>query len=254
MPDFITNVLDVTGDAKDVEALRNKVYRFETATDQGSIGEMFPVFDFNGTVPLPAEIKDTTCPCPKEEKELQAELTKKYGAGNWYDWSLKFWGVKWNSGHCYEVEEIEDGLRFRFDTAWSPPAQWIYTTAQQFPSLKFVDHWINEGGGCGRLTVYCENGEVLADNEEISDHDFRIEFDNNYRDEYELITEGKYKDVLAEYSKMTEPNYSSLNPFLLKRLKDEDLPLFLNFEWDDLRDEFESRFKSGGKLQLIIKK
>ena len=69
--------------------------------------------------------------------------------------------------------------------------------------------------------------------------------------EYELITEGKYKDVLAEYSKMTEPNYSSLNPFLLKRLKDEDLPLFLNFEWYDLKDEFESRFKSGGKLQPI---
>jgi len=247
MPNWITNILDVTGNTKDVKAFRNKIYKLETATEKSwnhEIGDIYPVVDFNGTVPRPAEFETTTSPCSKEEEELQAELIKKYGAGNWYDWSVRFWGVKWNAGHADKVEKIECGLRFRFDTAWSPPIQWIYTTAQQFPSLKFIDHWLDEGGGCGQSTIYYEDGVVFRDDEESSEHNFRIEFDNNYKDEYELITKGKYKDVLEKYSEMTEPNFSSLNPFLLKRIKDKDLPLFIHFEWYNQQSEFESGLKT----------
>jgi hypothetical protein len=157
MANNITNVLDVTGEEKDVEAFRSKVYRIEKATEKSwkhEIGDEYPVFDLDATVPFPTELTDTTSPPQNdEEKKLQAELTKKYGAGNWYDWRVKYWGTKWDTYDAEEVEEIKGGLRFRFETAWCPPAQWLKTTAKQFPSLKFTDHWCDEGGDCGTMSV-----------------------------------------------------------------------------------------------------
>lgn len=45
-------------------------------------------------------------------------LVKKYGADNWYDWSLNNWGCKWDANS----ERVEDGdYEFRFETPWGEP-------------------------------------------------------------------------------------------------------------------------------------
>jgi len=149
MPNHITNVLDVTGPEKDVEEFKNKIFRYEDEKDYNGVSQKVAVFDFEVTVPMPKELEGTTSPPSNEEKESQAEWAKKHGAGNWYDWHCRFWGTKWNAYSVEKPEAIEGGVRFRFDTAWSPPQQWLIITAKLFPSLELKDSWIDEGGGAG---------------------------------------------------------------------------------------------------------
>lgn len=46
---------------------------------------------------------------------------KTYGVKDWYDWSIKNWGTKWNAYSFELVGEDENTLNVEFDTAWSPP-------------------------------------------------------------------------------------------------------------------------------------
>ncbi len=108
-----------------------------------------------------------------------------------------------------------------------------------FPNLEFKDSWREEGGFAGNFIVY--NGNVTE--EDVEEHDWLLEHDSAYSNEYEFITKGDYKKVLKNFIKKDELCWSSLNPFLLDRLKDEDLPLFIEFEWHNTRSWFENRLK-----------
>jgi hypothetical protein len=152
MPNHITNVLDISGPAESLDKFRKTVEKKEKEKDEHQdkeTGEEVFVFDFNGTVPMPEELNGTTSPpSTDEDKKLQEELTKKYGAGNWYDWACKYWSTKWNAYDAQEPEtDLGDFIRYRFNTAWSPPEQWIITTARLFPELTFLDRWIDEVAG-----------------------------------------------------------------------------------------------------------
>ena len=245
MPNHITNILDVTGNTKDVNRFKEMVYSFKKNPDKDNYDSPH-YFDFNATVPMPEEIKNTTKPCPVAQKEIQAENIKKYGAGNWYDWSIKYWGTKWGAYSVNEPEGIESGWRFRFNTAWGPGIAWQFFTAQQFPKLRFVDIWIDEGGGAGRYTVWTEKGETKENDESITDHEWRIDFDEGYQHDYYFITKGDYDEVLKTcLEKDYEFYYSSLEPFFVQRVKDKDLPLLVGKEFvtDESRKIFEERLK-----------
>lgn len=64
------------------------------------------------------------------------------------DWSREHWGTKWNAYDIRPVEEADDTLTLRFETAWAPPYPWL---AALFNSLKlsFDHNWLSEGGGDG---------------------------------------------------------------------------------------------------------
>ena len=250
MPNHITNILYVKGRKKDVEAFRDKVYRVEKATEKTwnhNIGDDIIIFDFEKTVPMP-ESMHITCPArTDEEKKIYAENKAKYGAGDWYEWAIKNFGTKWGAYDAEKVEPIKGGMIFRFLTAWSPPAQWFVTTAKQFPKLKFIDYWQDEGGGSGKITLYTEGSKVRVEDETLSDHEWLVRFNEDYKKEYNFITKGSYKKVLDSYAKIEEPEWNNLNEFLLKRLKDKDLPLFIHFEWYHEQRNFEARLKAGSK-------
>lgn len=72
---------------------------------------------FNTFVPMPEEIRNTTFPSPTNE-----ELLMKYGASDWYDWSVNNWGTKWDCiGAEGDITGDRKSLTISFDTAWSPP-------------------------------------------------------------------------------------------------------------------------------------
>jgi hypothetical protein len=251
MPNHITNVLFITGDANFVEELKAKIYRVEKTTEKTwnhEIGDDLSIVDFNGTVPSPKELEGTTSGSPNaipdEEKARHAEYLKKYGAVNWYDWNCRNWGTKWNAYDTESVETFEGGLKFKFNTAWSPPTTWLVATAQLYPSLKFMDYYKDEGGGCGVITLCVAEG--LEEEKELSDHDWYYQFDPTYKEEYDLITTGDYQKVVDKYKNQTEINYSSLRRPLLDRIENKDLPLFIGMEWyGEDKNLFEKRIKGG---------
>ena len=82
-----------------------------------------------------------------------------YGSADWYDWSNKNWGTKWNaSDTCISRDETDD-LEVHFTTAWNPPYNWF--DALMFEGYDFVDDWDEEGGMAGHYRV--KDGEVKSD-------------------------------------------------------------------------------------------
>lgn len=57
---------------------------------------------------------------------------KKYGCADWYDWSHKNWGTKWNACSSF-ADVFEESIIISFDTAWCPPVSWFSTLCQTFP-------------------------------------------------------------------------------------------------------------------------
>lgn len=53
---------------------------------------------------------------------------KRYGYKDWYEWSTKNWGTKWNAG---ETNINENKMLIAFDTAWTPPKPILEKIAKQ---------------------------------------------------------------------------------------------------------------------------
>ena len=225
MPNNITNILEVKGPKEDVAAFKKKVCHYIKDEE----GKRKLVFDFETTVPIPKELNVEDSSDPKMKPIYEANL-KKYGYKDWY----------WNAYGFGKPTPIQNGYRFRFDTAWSPPSSWLETTARLFPSLEFKDAWIDEGGGAGILTY----ADDVSDEQSIEDEEWQIKYDPQYTEELSCIEAGDYDDLIKGYIDQGYMTYSSMSLRLLQRIKDKDLPLFVDFEWNNkAKKEFESRLK-----------
>tara|TARA_R100001510_G_C7648608_1_gene205974 strand:- start:1044 stop:1526 length:483 start_codon:yes stop_codon:yes gene_type:complete len=119
MPNWCSNEVCITGDAKDIKKIEKLLKSKES------------IFDFNKIAPEP-DWKNI----PNEDGELPYLETDGQFIGfykfkstgkqddRWYEWRLSNWGTKWGVGDVH-YEHEEDVLRYDFDTAWSPP-QGIY--------------------------------------------------------------------------------------------------------------------------------
>lgn len=74
------------------------------------------------------------------------------------DWRKRYWGAK---GNFYEytfqvvwVSGDQTEVRFRFDTPWNPPEAWVQYVSGQFPALRFVLAYREEGNGISGDAAY----------------------------------------------------------------------------------------------------
>lgn len=107
-------------------------------------------FDFEKIVPMPENIFRGNL--GQKEREM-------YGADNWYDWSCKNWGTKWNS---YSGEWYNEGESIQFDTAWSTPEPIYRALTRKFPNLDFEVKFADEdmGNNCGGFAYDSSIGEL----------------------------------------------------------------------------------------------
>ena len=185
MPNWCWNHLEVSGDEIQLrEFVEKSTTNIETSDK----------FSFNGTHPMPKEFENILTGsididgkrCKKwrkidgkevevTEKELTI-LREKYGADNWYDWNCKNWGTKWDACSPTISHNDIDYFAVSFDTAWSPPINWIDNIMQDFPDLSFTLEYEEPGIGFGgRLNAqfdgiwddvnweleYNEDGEIV---------------------------------------------------------------------------------------------
>ena len=158
MPNHVTNKLVITGSDEQIHDFVSKV---NVKTEDGDDG-----FDFNGLVPTPAELKDTTAPStvvpddqyaslvaegtPLHGKISQSRanhLMKTYGATDWYDWCCANWGTKWGAYDVNDWNVCENEAVVTFNTAWSPPTEFLINASKLYPHLQFKNTYCDEGGG-----------------------------------------------------------------------------------------------------------
>ena len=83
---------------------------------------------------------------------------RQYGYTDWYGWSLKHWGTKWNA---YD-QEMDASNVVRFDTAWSMPAPIVEKLSTMFPSHLFRVQWADEDFGSNTGDVRIRDGKVVS--------------------------------------------------------------------------------------------
>lgn len=189
MPNHIDTQVVVTGNGRDI----NQFKKLFIAKDKEGI-----LFDFNAVIPMPEELKDTISPSPRtliqakekpydwvDEKDIErviavrvaqfenkAKYIKKFGADNWYDWSINHWGTKWNSYNCSVVGESKGMLRLHYNTAWSPAKPVFDKLAEMFPQLSFEMRVLDEGWGYAGTYYWSEGDfwdEIYQDEESIKE-------------------------------------------------------------------------------------
>ncbi|MGL5977883.1 MAG: hypothetical protein ACRCZJ_02715 [Erysipelotrichaceae bacterium] len=90
-------------------------------------------------------------------KRIVRNREQYQGCGDWYEWSLKFWGTKWDA--CDAYRENDDIF---FETAWSPPLALLKSLSKQYPEVKVIT-WYYEPGFLLAGKFVCESGRVLVD-------------------------------------------------------------------------------------------
>ena len=189
MPNYCTNNLTVTGDAKEIK-------RFHEAITAGELQEHENFRILDNLFPTPKELKET----PKghfgegTEKQLQKEAMneanlKKFGAPDWYEWNCQNYGSKWSDfdGVFGQISDTE--LNMTFMSAWTPIGEGIRNVSKQFPTLDFVLSY-DEGGMafCGGYAI--RNGEVLANIEGEYPSMTKEQLENEEYDEfYEQVSQ-----------------------------------------------------------------
>ena len=166
MPNWTANTLRVAGRPADLRAFLEAVKWEDT------------LFDFNRLIPMPELLKHTGTgsrtidgqdvtawyvinpenPLPDQESvrlftpEEQAAL-KDIGHNDWYSWSIKNWGTKWNACRAHiDSASLEAGsVEISFDTAWAAPLPIFYNMRDMFPRLTFTCQWRNEDDRYERL-------------------------------------------------------------------------------------------------------
>jgi hypothetical protein len=83
------------------------------------------------------------------------ENAEKYGAMNWYEWSIKNWGTKWNSS-C----TVFGDKTIEFDTAWDPATPVIQKISEQNPEIKMAFMYADEEIGYHTGYMLITNGHV----------------------------------------------------------------------------------------------
>lgn len=161
MPNHCTNSLQVWGTPYHIRNFARDHYRhpdtWGTHPDPRIGSHLKSTLDFSASVPLPEDKNQTTF----------------HHAG--YDWQCANWGTKWNA---YDVtpdtfpdilKEVEDTdrLTFSFNTAWSPPAEWVVSASAKYPDLTFILKYREEGMAfCGWIVA--QKGE--HDENHLSDY------------------------------------------------------------------------------------
>jgi len=107
---------------------------------------------------------------------------------NWYDWNCNNWGTKWDASEPSVYISDEDfKVDITFDTAWSPPIEWLQKVAPQFPKLQFTLLYYEGGMGFAGELEY-EEGQEYRHSQYGSD-------DEGY---WNIATDGMDDDEIEE--------------------------------------------------------
>lgn len=142
MPNWCSNQLTVTGPKTDLRAFK-KMAVGHSPWEEVAKDEKLNPLNFHSLVSIPAVV-------------LQAGYQE---AG--YDWERANWGCKWGACEARLIDSSDGELLYDFDTAWSPPIEFLETVAKEHPNLTFILEYDEPGIGFKGLARF--NGETKED-------------------------------------------------------------------------------------------
>ena len=187
MPNWCTNIFSITGLKEDLEC-------FEVRAFDGG-------FKFQNLCPMPED--EVTQKSESKDSYLRKfDLHMDSDTPEWYHWRIHNWGTKWDLGpeSVYRVHEDPECLILEFDTAWSPPLQFVEKVCKMFPRLEFRLEYYELGNFFAGSSVFHDGMEVeslegppleFEFSEDIAtslmeeDEDFRENAENLYNEKIE---------------------------------------------------------------------
>lgn len=95
----------------------------------------------------------------------------KYGAINWYEWSVNNWGTKWNA-----TDYVLGDKGVEFETAWDPALPAVVAMSKMHPNIRIAFLYSDEDIGNHVGYMLLTGGKV----------DYQGTFENQSRDAYKL--------------------------------------------------------------------
>lgn len=89
---------------------------------------------------------------------------KKYGVADWYDWSIKNWGSKWNAYGFDDLPFHNGDNQIEFLTAWSSVPHIVKHLSHMFQDAEFNYKWADEDIGCNVGEHTWQNGGLTYEN------------------------------------------------------------------------------------------
>lgn len=120
------------------------------------------------------------------------------GCIDWYQWSMKYWGTKWNAYQFAMVRETPGEIEFVFQTAWSVPRPVLRAASAAFPGLTFDVAAYDEGDNFAVRGIYA-GGNGGADNIPVTPELYRYVYGHEKpvydEDGNEIETESQASEV-----------------------------------------------------------
>jgi|GEM_PF-607275 len=127
----------------------------------------------------------------------------KYGAMNWYEWSIKNWGTKWNSADT----EWND-TSFTFDTAWDPATPVIVEMSKMHPDIRMAFLYSDENIGSHTGYMLLTGGRIDKEGS------FPDQSPDAYKEAFDLWgceDEYRFNEETGTYERKPEPILKSMN-------------------------------------------
>jgi len=212
MPNWVYNHLTIEGSEEEiakVKAQLGKPIQKRYAEDKEVTNYSNPIISFWNIIAPPDDKLDEyfgTHGYANGEKQGQTEY-------NWYNFNNTKWGTKWDiavrDSEEYSDTSLEEEhatvLRYRFNTAWSPPLPAIEELSLQYPKLEITLEYEEEQGWGGEI-LWTEEGSSIIREYDIpnshKDYADRDEVDNcvcqREEDEDEWYSDCPDKTVVIE--------------------------------------------------------
>jgi hypothetical protein len=140
MPNWCFNRLTVDTTSEGGKLLA-KAFKPKHKREDGSLDAS----PFQDLLPCPKELLETQATFSKEPTNQQIRNKEKYGHTDWYSWNVANWGTKWDA----RVEDFDDSdpnqIYVYFETAWSPPVEFMKWFVSQHPDAYFRNEYDEEG-------------------------------------------------------------------------------------------------------------
>jgi len=188
MPNWVYNTLSIEGSEEEIAKVKAQLgmpIQKRYAEDKEVSNYSNPIISFWNIIAPPDDKLDEyfgTHGYANGEKQGQTEY-------NWYNFNNTKWGTKWDiavrdseqhSDTSLE-EEHATVLRYRFNTAWSPPLPVIEELSLQYPKLEITLEYEEEQGWGGEI-LWTEEGSSIIREYDIpnshKDYVDRDEVDN----------------------------------------------------------------------------